>query len=275
MNEFKNLISVAPNQLVKNFDKISDTLMNKMALNINGNLYRIIEIEFYVKCEQHRDIFTHGDENQKLPLNWYFHRSSQKDKYAFKSGTYKGLDITIGNDDIYGGILLRSIMKINDNDDIINGPCKIVDEILSLNECKTVKDLVKDTMNDDTEIEGNEALTLQAHQYNAKEELFTSPRIGLTLKKQDNMKLRQKYISKLYRYTIFPNKITKGKKLSLLTAIDNKSDASIKKYFGLSQAKINEQKKSIKTMKEKEIDFDDYQGKSLNDNERMQLCFTK
>jgi len=39
-------------------------------------------------------------------LHWYFHRYGSK---GYKSGTYKGLDITFGQDSMYGGILIRSI----------------------------------------------------------------------------------------------------------------------------------------------------------------------
>lgn len=274
MNKLKELLNVPGNQFVKNFSDIADTIMNKIAMNINGELFRIMEIEFYVKFTNHFDVFTHGDENQKLPLNWYFHRSSQKDKYAFKGGTYKGLDIACGKDNVYSGILLRSIMNI-DTGEIINGTSKIVDKILEKNECKQIKDFVKDTLNDNTGIENNESLSLKSHKYGEKEELFTSPRVGLTLKKKDNVKLRQKYISKLYRYAIFPNDIVKGKKLLLLSAVNTKDNSTLKKYFKLSNAQIEKYKEIIEKLKGKQIDYSKYQGKSLNDVQRMELTFGK
>lgn len=270
MDKLRKLLD--PDTLVENFTQIANELMNNMLLNINGHKYQIIELEFYVYSSNHRDVFTHCDENQKSTLKWYFHRSSDKNKYAFKNGTYKGLDIAIGNDDIYGGILLRSLQK-HENSEIINGSCKVVDEILLRTECKTVKDLVKDMMKDNTNIEDNKFLTLEKRTCVGQNELFTSPRVGLTLKNQENIKLRHKYISKLYRYMILPNEITKGKKLVLLTAIDNKSKDIVKKYFGLNDSKISEYKKVIDNMKNKEIDISDYHGKILNEKERMELFF--
>ena len=83
--------------------------------NPNGTVkwFRICEVEFYLNCEGHIDTFTHGDTLQKQNCKWYFHKMNG----AYKSGTYKGLDLSFGKPDInaIGGILIRAIM-----------PCEVI-----------------------------------------------------------------------------------------------------------------------------------------------------
>jgi hypothetical protein len=59
---------------------------------------------------------------------------------SFKCGTYKGMDITFGNQDIYGGILIRSIMDLNDSK-YIEGPCNSVSKLLEIRGVKEFKEL--------------------------------------------------------------------------------------------------------------------------------------
>lgn len=89
-----------------NFDTMANLLLNKSILVINNTEWRISEIEFYYHSNIHPDNYTHKDENQKRNGEWYFHRQNGK---SYKGGTYKGLDISCGNENNYGGILLRSI----------------------------------------------------------------------------------------------------------------------------------------------------------------------
>ena len=76
--------------------------------------FRLSEIEFYFNdSDKHHDTFCHGDEHQKKLANWYFHRQNGK---GFKTGTYKGLDISFGlGDKAYGGILIRAISSLTGN----------------------------------------------------------------------------------------------------------------------------------------------------------------
>jgi len=106
--------------------------------------YRVSEIEFYFNdYSVHKDTFTHGDEMQKHTGRWYFHKQNGM---AFKSGTYKGLDLAIGKGEkAVGGILFRAMMPVRvtqkDNGfkaepsstkaDFIEGPCLLVDRILA------------------------------------------------------------------------------------------------------------------------------------------------
>lgn len=90
--------------------------------SFGSNTYKIREIEIYYYDEDHEDPFVHCDPDQKSFGKWYFHKRGG----TYKGGTFKGLDFTIGSDNVYGGALIRSI----ENDELIEGPCNCVDEIL-------------------------------------------------------------------------------------------------------------------------------------------------
>ena len=108
-------LTINEENINESFKRIAYDLMNKWLLKIGSKLYRITEIEFYLKSESHDDIYTHGHPLQKEKGRWYFHGS--------------GLDITFGTNDFYGGILIRAICDINDNKKYIYGPLNCVSEI--------------------------------------------------------------------------------------------------------------------------------------------------
>ncbi|CAJ0829038.1 8558_t:CDS:1 [Entrophospora sp. SA101] len=126
------------------FKKIAEYLINDVILYLPKNKkYQIIELEFYFNTLEnnsndnallHCDPYSHQHEHQKTSGEWYFHRVG---KFGYRGGTRKGIDITFGNENAYGGILIRSIKRIIDNEDddeneLIEGPSLIVDEILRL-----------------------------------------------------------------------------------------------------------------------------------------------
>ena len=84
------------------FHNLCSDLMNKYLLHVNQKQYRLCELEVYYSDNTHNDPFTHKDTHQQTIGKLYFHKYGNE----YKSGTYKGLDITIGNSDdgIYGGI---------------------------------------------------------------------------------------------------------------------------------------------------------------------------
>jgi hypothetical protein len=56
------------------------------------------------------DEYTHCNDDQLKYGYWYFHKFPNG---SYKGGTFKGLDITLGNNkDKYCGILIRSIYDI-------------------------------------------------------------------------------------------------------------------------------------------------------------------
>lgn len=105
------------------FTKIAFDLFNHYIIQVNDTFYRLLEIEFYYKDEHnHNDTYTHGHKYQKRSSYWYFHPS--------------GIDITIGNENAAGGILLRSIEKLSPEppdkrEKYFFGPHKVLTELTS------------------------------------------------------------------------------------------------------------------------------------------------
>lgn len=98
---------------VSYFDRIADLIMNHCVIRKDSAEYEIVEIEFYLFADSHKDLITY-------PRNveagrWFFHPS--------------GVDITFSsNDGKFGGILLRGMRRVSD-DKLILGPLKCVDEL--------------------------------------------------------------------------------------------------------------------------------------------------
>ena len=191
------------------FDAVADSLLNRYLLIINNQEWRITEIEFYYYSDEHPDGYTHKDTNQKKSNEWYFHRQNGG---AFKGGTYKGLDISCGNGINYGGILIRSISRDNQ---LIEGPCNVVNKILEITCCDSISDLV-------TKITSNifeNGLLYLKETFDNKVEIMKGPRVGLTLKQNKQLD----YIYKNYRYVTTCN-VKKNKcTLVLSEFISNKN----------------------------------------------------
>jgi hypothetical protein len=104
----------------ESFRRIAEKLMNLYQLQVKDNFYRIIDCEFYYSSKKHQDPYAHGHERQKSKGEWYFHGS--------------GLDITIGNGEALGGILIRRIARVTGEPiprkgDSIIGPLNVCTEI--------------------------------------------------------------------------------------------------------------------------------------------------
>lgn len=161
--------------------------------------FKLGEIEFYINSPSHNDSYTHGDKNQKEYCKWYFHRYKTG---AYKSGTYKGLDFTLGNKDTHFGILIRSIYDPL-NSAFIEGPCKIVNKILELNNSTDVKTYMADKQDPLCAITSTN-LHLKSTP-SIQEDIYTGPRIGLSQKYPEWQNVN-------YRFLVKKNLIKKGKK---------------------------------------------------------------
>ena len=107
------------------FDVIANKLFRNYHIVKGDNTYDFLEIEFYFYSPNHRDLITYS-RNGRKPGMWFFHMS--------------GVDITFGSGDktdnrplMYGGILIRSIVKTHGDGSVlpkyICGPMKCVDEL--------------------------------------------------------------------------------------------------------------------------------------------------
>jgi hypothetical protein len=182
------------------FHVFAHILLNKSCLVVNTKKYRFVEIEFYLHGKNHKDKYVHCDLDQLLYGTFYFHKFKNG---TYKAGTFKGMDITLGDTDTktYFGILIRAIQDI-DTDTIIEGPCNVVNRILAEYGCDSI-----------LEFTGGVNLNIFENDYNfivkkskklEPEKIYIGPRIGLSDKFES-------FKDQKYRYAIYKNKIKKQK----------------------------------------------------------------
>jgi 3-methyladenine DNA glycosylase Mpg len=159
--------------------KIADAILNSYILMVDGKEYRVAEIEFYIKTDfqenGHVDSYTHGDPNQKRFAKWYFHRYPNG---SYKGGTYKGLDLTLGNKKTYFGVLIRAIYD-EDTGTIVEGPCKVVNKILEHYNCTDVAQYMNDKK-DPLNARNTRNFYLKRKKNLAVEDIYCGSRIGLS-----------------------------------------------------------------------------------------------
>lgn len=112
-------LSINRNNVETSFERIAKELMNEWSLACGKNLYRIAEVEFYLRTinkedNWHHDSYVHGHDLQKTSHRWYFHGA--------------GIDLTFGQEDFYGGILIRALCNI-ENGEYHYGPLKLLVEL--------------------------------------------------------------------------------------------------------------------------------------------------
>jgi len=189
------------------FDRIAAELLNEISLSIAGEYHRITEVEFYYHDRLHPDPFTYRDLLQLTAEKWYFHRIGN----SYRGGTFKGLDITFGDNNSFGGILIRSIETPQGN--IIDGSCLCVDYILEKTGFAKVAEL--DKVSIEHNIWNNNSPIFLDRKNIENRSIFTCARVGLSLKKakqeDKNTHTMTEYLVFPYRYLNRPRKIRKGK----------------------------------------------------------------
>lgn len=185
-------------------DRVAKSLLNKHQIITEDNesnlkQYRICEIEFYVRNESHNDEYVNQDESQMTYGKWYFHRTKTGN---YKGGTYKGIDLTLGDVDsnTYFGVSIRSIYSEED-DEFIEGSCRSVNKILELNSCKNVKEYME-SRSDPPSARSTKNFYIKRCKGLKKHEVHSGPRIGLSKKYPD-------FKDKPYRYVIMKDSVKK------------------------------------------------------------------
>ena len=211
------------------FHEFAKYLMTNLSMKIGTDIITIEEVEVYYNSFDHKDEYTHKSKDQLTNTKWYFH---QYHNGTYKSGTYKGMDITFGNNkDIYGGVLIRSIENTTTGE-FITGPCNTVNYILKKLNCKEVDDLV--TKMDSLDIFNNKNpfyVEVKTGQI-ASVDIFTGPRVGLSWKYPS-------FLTKEYRYLKQPTKIPKNR-ASIIGSLHNKNNEpdTIVKLTGLTKSSV-------------------------------------
>ena len=184
-----------------NFKDIANIILNNTIFHVKKKQFRISEIEFYFCNKDHEDKYTHCDQDQLNFNTFYFHKFKNG---TYKSGTFKGLDITLGDKEkeTYFGVLIRSMLDI-ETTELIEGPCRCVNKILEQFDLSTVKEFLKDKKGTLDIYKRTNQIYLTKKDLK-KENIYCGPRIGLSDK-------YPQFLNKKYRFAIYINKIKKQK----------------------------------------------------------------
>jgi hypothetical protein len=185
------------------FSAMATRLLTGTRFLVGDEPHRFTEVEMYYYGGPHKDPFTHRDPIQKATGRWYFHRT----RGVYRGGSFKGIDLTFGGPDSFGGILIRGVEGPGEN--LIDGPSLTVDHLLSRTEAATVATL-------DEAIAGracwdpDNPLRLEMIPVSERTLLRTA-RVGLTLKRLRKSPEPLRYLLRNYRYLSEPRRISKGK----------------------------------------------------------------
>ncbi len=220
----------------KAFRQAADLLLNHATLHVAGSPHRLTEIEFYWTGPGHEDPFTHQDPMQLGFGRWYFHKQGN----SYKGGTYKGLDIAVGRPDTHAGILVRGMMDL-EGQKLLDGSCTCVDHILSRTGRSSVAELAGsfDLSIDESDKERSPLYFTQSKEPGGgAKELFSSPRVGLTLKKGADA-LRRSFLGRPYRFLTEPSRVKKGRP-NLVIALhqEGRSPREIARITGASATQV-------------------------------------
>lgn len=161
-----DLRDLSKREISTRFDAMSNALMNKCVISVGAKQYRITELEFYYFNDvDHIDLYAHKHEMQQEFAKWYVHGS--------------GVDITFGDSDAFGGILIRGMQDVA-TESFISGPLNILNTFLS------------DIENADAKLN---ALALEYSDIH-EAAIYKSSRYGLKKKDVDS----EDFFSKRYRY---------------------------------------------------------------------------
>lgn len=185
------------------------TLLYQRFFLINSVKYRITEIEFYINSDTHQDPYVHKNQDQKSYGNWYFHRYPNG---TYKSGTWKGMDLTLGNESTYFGILIRGIYS--DKSGHIEGPCRVVNHILKCYGYESVNQLTNNELLSTTNNKNSLILINRDRDIFDDDSIYNGPRIGLN-KSKDTY-----WADVKYRYSLGGHYLPKKERSNLTKIID-------------------------------------------------------
>lgn len=186
------------------FNRIAELLLNRTRLVVKNREHRLVEIEFYYWSPAHPDPFAHRDPIQFDIGHWYFHRTHG----VHRGGSFKGFDLTFGNDEASGGVLIRGLEMPDGT--LIDGPSLCVDYLLQATGNATVAELDR-ASNQCLAWEYGNPLFLRQYESKDSQPWIRSPRVGLSLKRVTSHHDCTRFLMLPYRYVTEPRRTKKGK----------------------------------------------------------------
>lgn len=246
---------VSDETAVKWFPELADQLLNRCRLVVAGTAHRLTEVEVYYHGEGHREPFSHREPIQRQSGPWYFHRSHG----SYRSGSFKGLDLSFGDDTAFGGILIRGLEKPDGT--LIDGPSLCVDYLLHAVGASSVADLDR-AIGKRLAWQADNPLYLQAAEIEQRP-VYRSPRIGLTLKRGADSIERRRFVLRDYRFLTQPARISKGRVLLVLALhAQGVAPEEIQRLTGCSRSTIDRYIAGFESG-QREGDFNRYGGRNL------------
>jgi hypothetical protein len=186
------------------FGTLAERLMNSCDLVIAGARYRFAELEMYYSGWGHSDLFAHRDPVQLEDARWYFHRT----RGEYRGGSFKGLDLALGDGASYFGILIRTV--IGHDGTVLDGPCVTVDHMLAKTKAASVATL-DGLINARTLWDTTSPLHVVEAEKPRTAPVYQSSRVGLSLKKAKGKADAPKFVARPYRFLTEPQTISKGR----------------------------------------------------------------
>jgi hypothetical protein len=264
MSDWVNLLRKPTDAFDNWFDRIAERLLNGCRLIVGRQPHRLVEIEFYYWSDTHPDPFTHRDPIQFNIGRWYFHRT----RGTYRSGSFKGLDLTFGEGQASGGVLFRGMETADGT--LIDGPSLCVDHLLDATGAENVAALDRAVNNRLAWEEGN-PLRLEATDTLDERPLVRSPRVGLLLKKVTSRADSTRFVMRPYRYLTEPQRTKKGK-IHMVLALHACGDSldDIQRLTNCPRRSVERYIADFETGR-KEADFAPYFGRDLGPAELCKL----
>lgn len=186
------------------FAAVAGRLLNATDFVVAGRRYRFAELEMYYSGGPHADQFSHREPVQLEDGRWYFHRT----RGAYRGGSFKGLDLALGDGTAYFGILIRTLVAADGT--VLDGPCVTVDHLLAQTRTASIAAL-DGVINDRSIWDTSSPLHIVEAEPPRAAPVYASSRVGLSLKKAKGKADAAKFVARPYRFLTEPAGISKGR----------------------------------------------------------------
>lgn len=186
------------------FNELANRLLNETDFIVAGKHYRFAEIEMYYSGWGHSDLFAHRDPVQLEGGRWYFHRT----RGEYRGGSFKGLDIALGDGASFFGILIRTVVLPDGT--VLDGPSLTVDHLLAQTKSASVAAL-DGVINMRSVWDATSPLHLVEAEKPRNATVYQTSRVGLSLKKAKGKVDAPRFVARPYRFLTEPAAISKGR----------------------------------------------------------------
>jgi hypothetical protein len=221
----------------------------------------------YFSGDPHPDLFAHRDPIQLEDGRWYFHRT----RGEYRGGSFKGLDLTLGDGKAHFGILIRTVVAADGT--ILDGPCVMVDHLLTKTKAANVA-VLDSLINARSIWDTTSPLAIVEAEKPRNATVYQTSRVGLSLKKAKGKPDAPRFVGRPYRFLTEPSNISKGKAHLVLALhrTGHKADA-IHELIGMPKKTIDRYIADFALGNPVE-NFDSYIGKDLSTAELCKLLGT-